>query len=120
MSGKVVEVNTPESPYVAMYRTEVDLLGTKHCPYQYDCEAVHDPSRFLDEFAARMADEAVILAEMLLQARGEECTHETLNATMQEANLRRVANLRAMDDPGERLPVCVLDVMEDRREGGLS
>ena len=115
MSGKMVEVNAPESPYVAMYRDEADLLGTKHCPYQHDCEAVQAPSRFLNDFAVRMADEAVILAEMLLRARGEECTHEALNAVMQEANLRRAANLRAAEGPGERLPEAVLGAMGERK-----
>ncbi|MEG1246566.1 hypothetical protein [Gordonibacter sp.] len=115
MSEELVEVGTPESHYVAILKGEAVLLGTKQCPYQYDCEAVNAPSRFLDEFAERMADEAVILARMLLQARGEECTHKSLNAVMEEARLRWASNLRALEGAGKKLPDCVLDVMGDRR-----
>lgn len=106
-----------EVAYVSMRANEYDLLGTQRCPYQFVCEAVNAPNRFMSEFAARMADEALILAEMLLKARGEELTHDTLNAAIAEAHGRWVANLRAMEG-GEKLPGCVLDVMNEHREAG--
>ena len=93
----------------------LERVGTKRCPWQFECEAVDAPSRWLDWFAWRMSDEAVILAKMLLAERGEECTRESLNAAMGEAHDIWVANLRAAQDAGEGLPGCVLEAMEARR-----
>lgn len=94
-----------------------ELVGTKRCPWQFECEAVRAPERHLIEFAGRMADEAVILAQMLLAARGQDCAHESLNAVMAEAHARWASSLRASQDAGERLPGDVLEVMEERRAG---
>lgn len=97
----------------------LELVGTRRCPWQFECEAVDAPSRWLDEFASRMSDEAVILAKMLLAERGEECTRESLNAAMGKAHDIWVANLRAAQDARERLPGCVLETMEARRGGSF-
>lgn len=94
-----------------------ELVGTERCPWQFDCEAVRAPERWLSEFAGRMADEAVILAQMLLSERGQECTHESLNAVLGEAHARWASNLWAAQDAGERLPGDVLGTMEERRAG---
>lgn len=102
----------------AEYVRAVELLGTARCPWQFECEAVREPGRFLGEFAGRMADEAVILAKMLLDERGEECSHESLNAVMAEEHARWASNLRAMEDAGDRLPDAVLAAMGERRSGG--
>lgn len=100
---------------VREYDRAAMLIGTAQCPWQFECEAVNTSSRFLSEFSRQMADEAVILAEMLLATRGEECTHETLNTVMTEAHSRWVSNLRAAEDTGEKLSDDVLGVMEVRR-----
>lgn len=94
-----------------------ELVGTQRCPWQLECEAVNAPSRWLDGFAGRMADEAVILAQMLLSERGRECTHESLNAVLGEAHARWASNLRAAQGAGERLTGDVLGAMEERRAG---
>lgn len=95
----------------------LELVGTQRCPWQFECEAVRAPERNLSEFAGRMADEAVILAQMLLAERGRERTHESLNAVLGEAHARWASNLRAAENAGERLPGDVLGTMEERRAG---
>ena len=98
---------------LALLRSDAEAIATKRCPYQFECEALNAPSRWLGGFAGRMADEAVILAGMLLDARGAERTHESLNAVMAEASGAWEANIRAAQDAGERLPECVLEAMEE-------
>lgn len=116
-------LNRSEDAAAPELERAMELLGTARCPWQFDCEAVHAPERRLNEFAGRMFDEAVILARMLLAERGEECTYQSLNAVLGDAQRRWASNRRAEDGAGDRdmrLSGTVLGAMEERRKGGAA
>lgn len=61
------------------------LLGTASCPYRPSCEAVRAEQGFHARQASEWAEAAIVLAEALMDARGEKRTHERLNAILNGA-----------------------------------